>query len=704
MLDDALKKNIQTAYSKFLSAKSLKPRYGQKMMVAEIARTLGNIELDDEENNISTDNIVAVEAGTGTGKTVAYLMATIPIAKALDKKVVLSTATIALQEQVVDKDLPDVLKHSGLGFSFALAKGRGRYVCLSKLEKIVGDALGDNIAAMYEDEVIVVSEPEKLLYREMLQKTASGDWNGDKDSWEKEFDTTTWQRVTTDHRQCTGRKCPNIRECAFYNARNELDETDVIVANHDLVLADLALGGGAILPAPENAVYIFDEGHHLPEKALNHFAANLRYRGTIRWLGQSEGQWQNTIKSLSDLTHFNQLAERMEPCLKQARSVLEEGLPLVREKCDAIELDQHSPRLYFDKGEVGPELEGLAKEASKAFLSLNEVVEKLYREVETLINEDSQVAPRSDLENILGVLGAWLTRTEGNLALWQSYRETQFQEQSPYARWITLNNYNDTMDYELVSSPVLASGILAKGLWSRCCGSVITSATLRALNSFERFQIRAGLPKNTVCAAVPSPFDFNANATLTIPERCIDANKSIEHTENIIELLPKIIDKKEGTLVLFSSHYQMNQVYDAMPDDLQRLILCQGYESKQRMIQSHKRRMDRFEGSVLWGLSSFAEGVDLPGDYCKHVIISKIPFAVPDEPLEKAFSEWIEAKGGNAFMQVTVPDASTRLIQACGRLLRTETDTGRISILDRRLISKRYGSALLNSLPPFRRI
>jgi ATP-dependent DNA helicase DinG len=130
----------------------------------------------------------------------------------------------------------------------------------------------------------------------------------------------------------------------------------------------------------------------------------------------------------------------------------------------------------------------------------------------------------------------------------------------------------------------------------------------------------------------------------------------------------------------------------------------QGDNSKQEMLVQHKKRIDDGQGSVLFGLASFAEGVDLPGKYCTHVIIAKLPFAVPDDPIEAALSEWIEARGGNAFMEITVPDASLKLIQACGRLLRTETDTGKISLLDRRIITKRYGKAILNSLPPFTHI
>jgi len=701
MLDVDAKKTIQKSYSGFLTAKSLKPRYGQKLMIAEIARSLGKIHLDEDNVNIAEGNVAVVEAGTGTGKTVAYLLAALPIAIALEKRVVLSTATVALQEQVTIKDIPDVLRHSGLKFSYALAKGRGRYLCLSKLERILSDS-NDSGPSLYEDEIVVVNQEELGLYRSMLQKTADGEWDGDRDSWRDEVASDAWQRITTDHRQCAGRKCSNIRDCAFYNARNALEDADLIVANHDLVLADLALGGGAILPAPEDSIYIFDEGHHLPEKALNHFSAHTRYRSSIRWLGQSEGQWPNHLKPVSELTYFSQLSQPLEGLLKDTRSVLEEALPFVRELCEDIDPREFSPKKQFSLGEVSEELEQLAQKASRHFSKLNELIDKLYKEIETIVNEEAGAVPQKDAESMMLLLGGWLSRSEANLALWQSYRSTKFDEKYPMARWITLVDAGDTNDYEFVSSPVLASGILRGGLWSRCCGAVVTSATMRALNSFDRFKLKSGLDDETNFVAVPSPFDYQSNASLHIPANAVEANKSVEHTESLIELLPEIIDAESATLVLFSSHAQMNQVLDAMPSRLAAKIHCQGRESKQMIIERHKQCVDDGEGSVIWGLASFAEGVDLPGKYCEHVIIAKIPFSVPDEPLEAAYSEWIEARGGNAFMEVSVPDASTKLIQACGRLLRTETDTGKITILDKRLLSKRYGKAILGSLPPFK--
>ncbi len=704
MIKPELKAEIQKAYSHFLQAKSLKPRYGQKLMIAEIAKTLGAIKVNADNQRISDGHVCVAEAGTGTGKTVAYLLSVLPIAKALDKRVVLATATIALQEQVILKDLPDVLRHSGLNFNFCLAKGRGRYLCLSKLDRILSSDDNSQLIPVYEDDNILVSEQDAQLYNTMMEKLTSGKWAGDKDDWEEEIDSNAWQRVTTDHRQCTGRKCSHVRNCAFFNARDALGESDCVVANHDLVLADLALGGGAILPPPEDTIYIFDEGHHLPDKALNHFSSNLRYRSTMRWLGQSEGQWQKMIEPLEKAHYFMELASPFEDVLHKARKVMEEHLHLFNEVTSEVDRSQPTPRKRFENGEVPSDIEKLALILKNQFQDVVRHLTKLYDELTVLIEEDYAAVPKIDLENLYPIIGAWLARAEAALSLWSQYVHTKLDDKFPIARWITLVEFNDIVDYEIVASPILASRTLADGLWSKCFGAVVTSATITALNSFDRFKVRAGTQDHDHYISVPSPFNFQENATLVIPKEAVEANNAHLHTESVIDLLPEIIDEKEGTLVLFSSRRQMLDVFESMPAYVRDYILLQGNESKQTLVRLHKEALDNGKGSVIFGLASFAEGVDLPGKYCTHVIIAKIPFSVPDDPLEAALAEWIEARGGNSFMQVSVPDASMRLIQSCGRLLRSESDTGKISILDKRLITKRYGKALLDSLPPFSRV
>ncbi len=359
-----------------------------------------------------------------------------------------------------------------------------------------------------------------------------------------------------------------------------------------MVLSDLALGGGAILSAPEDTLYIFDEGHHLPDKALSHFSNSTRYRSTIRWLGQSEGQWPKLLEPVEKATYFCQIAEPLESRLKSVRTVLEEGLHLIHDVTAEVDTSQQSPSLRFEQGVVPPELEALAQRARSGFAELVSLLEKMYRELETLLDEEYSAVPKVDLENIFPVIGSWLARADASLELWASYSHTQPDEKWPLARWITIVTFNESSDFELVSSPILASRTLRKDLWSRCAGAVVTSATLTALNSFDRFKMRAGTYDDSHYAVVPSPFDYANRAKLVIPDGSVDANISEPHTESIIEILPNIVDRNEGTLVLFSSRRQLNDVFDGLPHDLRKLILMQGIESKQALVKKHKLLID----------------------------------------------------------------------------------------------------------------
>lgn len=710
MLDKNIKQAIQTSYSKFLQARELKPRYGQKLMIADIARIVGTIEYDNEGVRSGGQHICVVEAGTGTGKTVAYLLAVLPIAKALQKSVVVATATVALQEQIIFKDLPELKRHSELDFNFALAKGRGRYLCLTKLDRVLTEISTGQTIPLYEDEVSDIAAGEAALYRDMVDSLGRDEWDGDRDNWPDEIAATTWQRVTTDHRQCTSRRCSHVSQCAFFKAREQLGNVDCIVANHDLVLADLALGGGAILSVPEDTIYVFDEGHHLPEKTLNHFALHTRINGTSRWLEQSEKQWQELLPNFAEAVTVVKIAEPLGSALREARLKMD-TLPSILEPLMALMDRNHAQtqvqtalRYRFSLGVIPDFLREVAATLAESFDEIENILTKLTMEVSNLLESNHSPLSQVDLENSYALLGTWQTRAEVNAALWSSYAHAETPSNPPTARWLTLMEMNDLQDVEVVSSPVLAANTLEKTLWSRCYSAVITSATLTALGSFERFQTRAGTPVDAHYGIVPSPFHFQDVASFEVPKTAVEANNVQAHTDNLIEYLPALLDGRGAALVLFASRRQMQEVFDALPQDLCEQILIQGSGSKQTLVKEHKQRIDQQKNSILFGLASFAEGLDLPGDYCRHVVIAKIPFAVPDDPVDAALAEWIEAQGGNAFMQISVPDAAVKMVQACGRLLRTETDSGTVTLLDKRIVTKRYGEAILNSLPPFTRV
>lgn len=703
MLSEELKGSIREAYNAIVESKSLTPRWGQRQMIAEIANTLSRIP-PTEADERGLPAVCVIEAGTGTGKTIAYAVAAIPMAQALGKRLVVATATIALQEQFVNKDLPDIRQSSGMNFSFALAKGRRRYVCLSKLDRLMAEGQGASaLIPLYPDEFSASTGTEALpFYDAMLNALGRGEWDGDRDNWPDSVPEEVWYGATTDHSQCSGRRCPNISQCSFYRARDELQSADIIVTNHDLVLSDLALGGGAILSAPEDSIYVFDEGHHLPDKALSHFASYCRLNSTITWLQDSKKSLAQAAPALVVLDSAQRLLQILPTQMEETIAALQVAEQTVATLLDGAEVSNNrdDQQLRLEHGLVPASLIQVSKALSGFFQQLSSTFSRLEKVLEESLDDEHAGLDKSDLETWHINVGGMLGRAEAALALWQEFAVSGAGEIPPKARWITLLNSAGQFGFELRCSPVLAADILQECLWSRAAGVIVTSATITALNSFDRFKLHSGAPPEANYKVVTSPFNYQ-NATFTVPAMDCDPSNAQAHTDVLIQQLPTILDHNEGSLVLFSSRRQMVEVYQGVTGEFGGRILMQGDYSKQEILRRHKQAIDDGQGSVIFGLASFAEGVDLPGDYCRHVVIAKIPFAVPDSPLEAALAEWVEAQGRNAFMEISVPDAALRLVQASGRLLRTEEDTGRITLMDRRILTKRYGRAILDSLPPF---
>jgi len=705
VLTEVTKQRIRDAYFRLVEQKSLSPRWGQRQMIAEIANTLARI--GDDSADFAPHCVI--EAGTGTGKTIAYAVAAIPVAQALEKSLIISTATIALQEQLVLKDLPDIRHHSGLQFEFVLAKGRRRYVCLTKLDKLlVSGGQEEAIIPLYPDEIGAPLSADALpVYTSMLNALGRGEWDGDRDNWPQEVAEDVWFGVTTDHSQCTGRRCPNVAQCSFFKARDALQSADVIVTNHDLVLSDLALGGGVILPAPADSIYIFDEGHHLPEKALNHFAGFCRLASSIQWLADCRGQFAQAAAQLSAAPDLVESIAKLGPLLddlSQGLSDVEQAMPQWIDP-QAMPASGDRGHYRFPHAQVPPELQERAATLSHQFDRLHSLLQRLETRLEDALDGDVMGVDSGDAESWYAAFGAMTNRAEGNLALWSNYANASSEDKSnssPQARWVNIFPSGGQPSYELRCSPVLAAEILQQHLWNEAAAVIATSATMTALNSFERFILHSGVPRNASFKVVPSPFDY-ARAELVVPAMDCDPSQTEAHTAALVEKLPQWLEADAGSLVLFSSRRQLMDVYEGLPTSWQGKVLLQGDYSKAEIIRRHREAVDSGAASIIFGLASFAEGVDLPGNYCTHVVIAKIPFAVPDNPLESALGEWIESQGRNSFMDISVPDASLRLVQASGRLLRTEQDEGRVTIADRRLVTRRYGRALLDALPPFRR-
>ncbi|EEX91938.1 ATP-dependent DNA helicase DinG [Vibrio orientalis CIP 102891 = ATCC 33934] len=688
MITSKIQQSIRTSYQNLQTQlENFVPRRAQNYLVAEIAKTLCG------EYHKSTRMIVA-EAGTGIGKSLSYLMAVIPVAVLNNRKVVISTATVALQEQLVNKDLPLYRRLTDREFSFILAKGRQRYCCSEKLASASGVDGGQ--LTMFE------TKPKKKdieLLETMYKSLTQGKWDGDRDSWPKPIKDEIWQLIVSDKHSCNN-SMPAHRDCPFQKARAELDKTDVIIANHSLVMADADLGGGVILPEPENTIYVFDEAHHLPHVARDHSSAAASLKGAASWLERLN----------QSVTKFSNMADekRVSRFRNELQDSVQQLIPSLSQLATRFDPAHFEDNIYrFENGELPSWLEEESKELKKLSQKGAQAVAKIADLIAERV-KDGELANRL-AEPALAELGFYIQRMDNLAQVWNLMAEPLREKGAPLARWLEVSPERDG-DFTVNVSPLEVGWQLDQQLWSRCVGAVLTSATLRALNSFSFFCRQAGVsekPDDGVrFLALASPFDYQNQAELHVPKMKYEP-QAPQFTEYLIELLPNLIEDKKANLVLFSSYWQMNQVADALSTDFVKqgwALQVQGKESRSEILKKHKTLVQCQKTSVLFGTGSFSEGLDLPGELLENLIITKIPFAVPTSPVERAHAEYIENRGGNPFMQISVPEASKKLIQSVGRLLRKERDSGKVIILDRRVVTKRYGSALLDSLPPFKRV
>lgn len=685
-LTDELKDAIQTAYRAWLGKRGFRPRRGQRQMIAEIARALTG----------EAERVCVVEAGTGTGKTVAYCLAAIPIALAAGKRVVIATATVALQEQVVLRDLPDLRRNAGLAFNFALAKGRGRYLCVARLE--------DRISFDHAREAPLFEPPQRgdlSTYQRMRSAYERGKWDGDRDSWKDGVENRLWAPVTNDRAGCAAGRCRHYHNCAFFNARQEVGDADVVVANHDLLLADLSIGGGVVLPPPQDTIFVLDEAHHLPEKTRDHFTARVRLHASLDWLEQVASNLDTMTRRFNRPREVERAAERLAKDAGEMRTLIGDVEALARQlPFDGGNPSHERVRTHrFPLGEVPSALAELAGPLGEAYGSCGDVLEGLRQALEQVLAGDLAWDNAPLAEAWLPVIANLAGRAAGGRALFQDYADGRAEA----ARWATQLTFDSGEDIELTTAPLDPGGILKETLWESCHGAVATSATLCAVGTFDSFLEKSGIASGAAQARIPSPFDFPNIATFAVPAMRSDPRDGDAHTEEVAALLPELLELEPSALVLFTSWRQFHAVTDALPEDVRARCHLQEAASKRRLLADHRAAVDAGEPSYLCGLASFAEGLDLPGDYCRHVIIAKLPFAVPDNPVDEALAEWLEAQGRNPFFELAVPETSLRLVQACGRLIRHESDGGRISLLDRRMVTARYGESLLAALPPYRR-
>lgn len=643
---------------------------------------------------------LATEAPTGTGKTLAYLVGALGAQQVSGVPIVVSTATKALQQQLLSADLPRLFKVGLLDPKVvALAKGRSNYLCLREADFVahsMGQASLEGDA--FFDERLLALEPEEV--RPLVDAFASGAWNGDFDMYEGTRPRSVIP-IAANADTCTRKKCEHYKVCAFFKARKELETARVVVANHDLVLADLSLAAdtpeGGSFPVA-NYYAIFDEAHHLPDKAIAVGSAESNLVSLNAHLPKLTG----ASKLLDGFAMVKEAVQRnaavtpdhLDPSELRAR------LRPVLSALNDLELREDSSVLRFPQAKLDPSLASVLPAALEEAEQLNERLDRassflrdgLTKAVPGLPSDNATQTRLTELtRRILEVkryldqfvkLGV-LLRSGNRLAVWM---------------------YRDNKAITLHAAPLEGADVLRPLLWAseRVKGTVMVSATLRDLGGFERFIRRAGLPAEAYCEAMPYTFDYS-KSQLVVADMAATP-KPAERMKYLAELrvkLPQVVHPKEGTLLLFPSWSMLKEFTPLLRQHFGDKVRVQAEQPVRLLVKDHCAAIDRGEGAILAGVATLAEGLDLPGAYCTHVVIMALPFAVPADPVEEELAELL---GNQYFAKRSLPDAMVRLTQMVGRLLRRESDIGRVTIFDRRLAATSYGKNMLRALPPFNKV
>jgi ATP-dependent DNA helicase DinG len=681
MLSPELKQQIRSSFDGAKTQlNNFSNRSSQNKMIAEISKTL----MGEYPNS---NPIICVEAPTGTGKTMAYLVSCLPIAKALKKKLIIASANVALQEQILNKDIVEATKYASVDFEFALAKGRSRYVCIRNLINLTEE--NSNSTELFEDALLWDEKPTKNdldILSEMAESYSSKSWSGEIDDLENPPENSLWQKIACNRFTCNSKNCEFYNDCSFFKARKRASNSDVIIANHDLVLADI-INGNNVLPDVEDCIFIFDEAHHLSQKALSHFSIG----GSTEFMKASIRQSQGSIEQIIKITKS-----------KAPDSYIEKVDESIKDLIELIsELDFKDDTFLFSIKGIPNEITNLTKKLFVIFNSAYNDFCQFKEQWEEFVKTNKIDQPTTD--NINNIVGQNNQNLSSILSLLSTFNQIQDPEKPPLSNWINQSRLaNKKYNYQLNSAKIDVSTSLKNMIWSKAAGVVLTSATLTALGSFDRLNQQIGLNAlDNQYLRLPSPFDHKSVEFIVGKIKSSPTN-TYEHTQEVAQELIKRIDSQSASLVLFASNNQMQEVADLLEKSVDCELLIQGEYSKKNILERHIQNRKNGKGSIIFGLDSFAEGVDLKGDNLNHVFISKLRFSVPTSPIEMTTQSYLESMNRNAFMEISLPDASLRLIQACGRLIRTETDSGTITIFDNRLITKFYGKLLLKALPEFK--
>ena len=647
---------------------------------------------------INEDKKIIVEAGTGTGKTLAYLIPAIKWAVVNKKKVIIATNTINLQEQLLLKDIPlakSIIKDE---FSYVLVKGRNNYVCKRLFNEL---ALGKNI----DIETFSIEAREQIEY---ILKWGNKTKTGDKAELPFEVYPDVWELVQSTTELCLGKKCPYRKECFYMKTRMEKMEADILISNHHVFFADLNVRAetdfdSEYLILPRYDMVIFDEAHNIESVARSYFSVEVSKISFTRLLNRIYQRKNKRKKEKSALIRVEDTIDEKD--LEDSQQYIN----LLNTLKEEISILQNIGDEYFD--EIRKIYETNTEAPIKKSLNNFEMTKSRFLE-NLREKKDIFQSKLIDFSNLMMIFNNVIDEEKdknpevinfnNHLKMFKAYIDSfkfinSFEDDN-YIYWLDINSKRTNV--VLTATPLNIAQKLSTVLFDNLDRLVFASATIVVNGSFDYFKKSLGLDEeDCIEAIIKSPFDYNEQMSVYIPSDIQDSENINAFVSDASRFILNILLKTNGkAFILFTSYTMLNQIYYSISKKLKDKgfeVFLHGDKPRSQLIKEFKEA----ENPILFGTTSFWEGVDVQGENLSNVIITKLPFLVPTDPVVSAISKKIEENGGNSFTDFQLPEAIIKFKQGVGRLIRKKTDSGNIFILDNRILKKRYGSLFINALP-----
>ena len=657
------------------------------------------------ENSMNENKKLIVEAGTGTGKTIAYLLPTLLYAIENNLKVIVSTNTINLQEQLVNKDIPLLKKIINEDFNYQIVKGRGNYLCKRKLY---------NIDVTEKETDTEEEKTEKNIIRNLIDWDKNVTRTGDRNELKYEISNSIWEKVNSEADMCKGVKCPYYSKCHFFNARKNISDATLLIVNHHMFFADLAIRNQtgfytnySILPNYD--IVVFDEAHNIEDTARNYFTFETskisfgRLMGNIynrRVVNSSNGgaivRLMTYLNESLSSEEYEKVDELKEDVIAELNVFYDKGIDIF-DKLIYLFSENNNNReikIKIDKQKMQSNM------AFREVMEINSQFKESYGNLVIRINKFLNTVSNYNLEDKEGFLFEFSRYYE---RLKQYYKKFEFileGKEEGYVYWANVTTVRPNV--KLYATPFDISDELNDNLFTKMDRMVFTSATLAVDNKFDYYKKSIGLMKENRRKIderiVKSPFDYEKQMKVYIPEDALDPT-NIEFLRDLEEFIEGVIKNTKGhCFLLFTSYSALNFLYNQLKSrfsEKEYTLIKQNDFPRHEMIEIFKNS----KNPILFGTDSFWEGVDVQGEQLQSVIITKLPFKVPNDPVTEAIIENIRKNGQNPFNDYQVPQAVIKFKQGVGRLIRSKTDSGNIIILDNRIIKKMYGKKFLSALP-----